>query len=359
MTAIPPTPAPPTPASWTFRPLTPTLAPGGVAIIRLEGDLAAFFDAAAMAPIATEARGVRLLANLDRGLVCRWTADLLDLMPHGGVLVVRTILEWLEALGGRPGTLSAQGRWPEASGTLEARLLEAQMLDALATAASPAAVPLLLRQPQLWASGQPSAPERDRILNHLLHPPLVVALGPSNVGKSSLLNALAGRTVAIEADEPGTTRDHVGVLLEVGGLVIRYCDTPGIRAEASDDERAAVDLALQVARQADLILNCGDHIHPPIAADALEHILDRPHPGTPTHAAATLTLRTRSDLYPPANPPATHRAGPTQLCVSTKNKDSITAVASLIREALVPTDLERAPTPWKFWDDAPSAAPVP
>ncbi len=56
----------------------------------------------------------------------------------------------------------------------------------------------------------PASEARDRVLRRLIDPPLVVAIGPPNIGKSSLLNALAGRSVALVADEAGTTRDHVG-----------------------------------------------------------------------------------------------------------------------------------------------------
>src|SRR6185295_9068425 len=114
-------------------------------------------------------------------------------------------------------------------------------------------------QPRRWQGAPPrEAGERDRVLRRLIDPPLVVALGPPNVGKSSLVNALAGRSVSIVADEPGTTRDHVGVMLDLGGLVVRYVDTPGLRQGADELEREAVSGAMEVASRADLLLVCGD-----------------------------------------------------------------------------------------------------
>ena len=63
----------------------------------------------------------------------------------------------------------------------------------------------------------------------------VVLAGPPNAGKSSLLNALAGREAAIVSAQPGTTRDVVEVELLLGGLPVVFCDTAGLRAQ-SDDE---------------------------------------------------------------------------------------------------------------------------
>lgn len=60
----------------------------------------------------------------------------------------------------------------------------------------------------------------------------VVIAGPPNAGKSSLINALARRDVAIVSDEPGTTRDLIEVSLEIGGLKVVVTDTAGIRDAA-------------------------------------------------------------------------------------------------------------------------------
>ncbi len=82
-----------------------------------------------------------------------------------------------------------------------------------------------------------------------------VLLGAPNVGKSSLLNALAGREAAIVTDRPGTTRDPIEVALDLKGLPVTLIDTAGI-AEASDDpiEREGMRRALERAGRSDLAL---------------------------------------------------------------------------------------------------------
>lgn len=81
----------------------------------------------------------------------------------------------------------------------------------------------------------------------------VVALcGPPNAGKSSLLNALARRDVAIVSPIAGTTRDLIEVALELDGVPVRLVDTAGVRESADPIEQEGVRRALQVAETADL-----------------------------------------------------------------------------------------------------------
>jgi tRNA modification GTPase len=82
----------------------------------------------------------------------------------------------------------------------------------------------------------------------------VVLAGPPNVGKSSLLNALARRDVAIVSEEAGTTRDVIEVKLDLEGLPIVVSDTAGIREAAGSIEQEGIRRTLGRARDADLVL---------------------------------------------------------------------------------------------------------
>lgn len=83
---------------------------------------------------------------------------------------------------------------------------------------------------------------------------MVAILGAPNVGKSSLLNALAKREAAIVSDIPGTTRDVIEVHLDLGGYPVVLADTAGLRETADAIESEGVTRALKRAEAADLKL---------------------------------------------------------------------------------------------------------
>ena len=82
----------------------------------------------------------------------------------------------------------------------------------------------------------------------------VVLVGAPNAGKSSLLNALAKRDVAIVTDIAGTTRDLVEVSLDLHGVKVIVSDTAGLRASTDPVERMGIERALNAVARADLIL---------------------------------------------------------------------------------------------------------
>jgi tRNA modification GTPase len=82
----------------------------------------------------------------------------------------------------------------------------------------------------------------------------LVLAGPPNVGKSSLLNALAQREAAIVSPEAGTTRDVIEVRLDLGGYPVVISDTAGLREAAGAVEQEGIRRTLQQSRTADAIL---------------------------------------------------------------------------------------------------------
>jgi tRNA modification GTPase len=82
----------------------------------------------------------------------------------------------------------------------------------------------------------------------------VVIAGPPNVGKSTLMNAMAGRDVAITSPLPGTTRDLIEVFLDLRGYPVILVDTAGIRESADPIEQEGVARARRKAESADLTL---------------------------------------------------------------------------------------------------------
>src|SRR5439155_330194 len=84
---------------------------------------------------------------------------------------------------------------------------------------------------------------------------LVVAIaGPPNVGKSTLMNQLARREVAIVSPHAGTTRDVIEVQLDLDGYPVTVIDTAGIRATDDPVEQEGVRRARSRAAEADLVL---------------------------------------------------------------------------------------------------------
>lgn len=82
----------------------------------------------------------------------------------------------------------------------------------------------------------------------------IAIAGRPNAGKSSLLNALAARDVAIVSDEPGTTRDVLELPLDLGGLRVVLVDTAGLRDASGRVEQEGIRRARQRIAQAELVL---------------------------------------------------------------------------------------------------------
>lgn len=314
-----------------WRLCSPPERPGAIALIQLHGEVDGALAALSIAPVPAGEVRLRDLAGVDRGVVSRVRTDLAFLSPHAGLEILRQLVEALGRAGiTRASDDAAWARYPEARSAFEAA-----QLDALARAASPVAVDLLLAQGRLWRErlgGEPTLdepdpdPARSARLGRLITPPLVVAVGASNIGKSTLLNRLSGRTVATVADEPGTTRDHLGSLVDLDGLVVRWVDTPGRRPEAPEAEREALAIADALLPQADLVVCLGDRDHPPVGI-----------PGGPVSPVVAL----RADLGVPA---WRH-----DVAVSAVSGVGVRELSTHLRRLLV-TDADlAAESPWRFW----------
>lgn len=86
----------------------------------------------------------------------------------------------------------------------------------------------------------------------------IAIIGPPNAGKSSFLNALAGRDVAIVTDRPGTTRDVLETRLNLNGHLVRVCDTAGLRETGDEVEAEGVRRAQALAAECDVLVGIYD-----------------------------------------------------------------------------------------------------
>jgi tRNA modification GTPase len=102
---------------------------------------------------------------------------------------------------------------------------------------------------------------------HLVQPWSVVIGGAPNVGKSSLVNALAGYTRSVVAPSAGTTRDVVTTVIAIDGWPVELSDTAGLRAAAEEIESEGVARARAAAAAADLRLWVLDGAADPVLPD--------------------------------------------------------------------------------------------
>ncbi len=125
----------------------------------------------------------------------------------------------------------------------------------------------------------------------------IVLAGPPNAGKSSLLNALARRDVAIVSPEAGTTRDILEVRLDLGGYAVVIADTAGLRSQedAGAIEREGMRRALARAADADLVIWLVDTTAP----------VNTPPAGLETGAGRMIVVRNKVDLVSPPDATAT------------------------------------------------------
>ncbi len=277
-----------------------------VAVIRISGPLtrAVLENLTGSLPVPREA-GLRRIGGIDRGLVLWFPApasftgeDMAELQVHGGRAVVRGVVDAVLACEGtrlaEPGEFARRAfengkldltevegladlisadtemqrrqALAQADGGLRrlyegwrAALLKAQSLmeagldftDEADVAENASSMAITAALPLLDAMERHLADRSGKLLRDGFR---VVIAGPPNAGKSSLLNALAKRDVAIVSEVAGTTRDVIEVHLDLGGVAVILADTAGIREAKGVIESEGIARAVSRAEDADLVL---------------------------------------------------------------------------------------------------------
>lgn len=284
---------------------------GGVGIVRISGPLAKEV-ASQLVPVPLTARQATYTAFLDgekqvidRGLAILFKGpnsftgeDVLELQGHGGPVVMDMLIEAVLAVPGtrlaRPGEFSEQAFLNDKLDLAQAEAI-ADLIDASSKQAAKSALRSLqgefsqkisalseqiihLRmyveaaidfpdeEIDFLSDGKVAADltaivdahkkvEAEAKQGALLREGMqVVIAGRPNAGKSSLLNALAGRDSAIVTDIAGTTRDILKEHITIQGMPLHIIDTAGLRESPDKVEQIGIERAWQAISEADLVL---------------------------------------------------------------------------------------------------------
>lgn len=283
---------------------------GGVGIIRLSGNnlLALASQLGGLTPSPRHAHFTRFLdgdgSALDEGLLLYFPAphsftgeDVIELQGHGGPVVMQLLLQRCLALGARVAEPGEFTRRAFLNGKLDLAQAEAvaDLIDAASQAAARSALKSLeggfssqvnginkqLIQLRMLVEATLDFPDEEvdflqaedafnrleRLRNQLQHllasaqqgarlreGLYVVLVGEPNVGKSSLLNALAGEERAIVTDIAGTTRDAIRETLILQGIPLHIVDTAGLRETDDHVERLGIARTHAEVAKADVVL---------------------------------------------------------------------------------------------------------
>ncbi len=164
---------------------------------------------------------------------------------------------------------------------------------------------------------------------------LVVIAGAPNTGKSSLFNALLGRTRAIVTEVPGTTRDAIEATLDTQPWPLRLVDTAGLRETEDLVERFGIEVSERYLESADVVLACGD-------TDAA--VLDAERAIAGLTASPVIGVRTKTDLVPSQHPigvSAVTGSGLQQLVATISNAISVTHGEMLLDAPVLTRERQR------------------
>lgn len=139
----------------------------------------------------------------------------------------------------------------------------------------------------------------------------IAIIGAPNAGKSSLLNALASRDVAIVTEVAGTTRDIIRVDLDLDGYLVKLFDTAGLRDSEDLVEQEGIRRAWMAIEESDLVIH----------VEEIDSHAERPEL---PHHKQVLRIGSKSDLHQPSLS--------YDLCLSTKTGEGIAQLRALIIE---------------------------
>ncbi len=147
----------------------------------------------------------------------------------------------------------------------------------------------------------------------------VSIIGETNVGKSSLLNLLSKRDVAIVSDESGTTRDVIETYLNLDGYPVILADTAGIREAKNEVEKKGISLALSKFKEADINIVVVDNSNKKLS-DKIKSIINKD----------SIVLLNKSDVQAKEN----HKFNTDTILASVKNNKNIDKLINLIKKKL-------------------------
>lgn len=214
-------------------------------------------------------------------VVCRRSAESVELHCHGGHVAATRILEVFAKAGCRavswrgwaadrhrdPIAAAAFSQLADARTERTAAVLLDQYHGALRLALEAVARQLRAVRTASALGQLQTLLARADVGRHLVQPWRAILAGSPNVGKSSLINALVGHQRAIVHPAAGTTRDVVSAATAVDGWPVDFADTAGLHEGDHPLEQAAVQLARQQLDSADLALLVFDSSRPWTAAD--------------------------------------------------------------------------------------------